>query len=136
LPGETHVGDQGLHFRRLRRKRPTVHAARHAGIEALLDRNLRASPSAILGKIPIAPEKRQSEFLGSRFEMAIAAGQIVSCGAFGGIFHVRSDMSVGLGDEVAPASHQAAVIVIWKRVNVRDGPGRGVSHGVLVGPGR
>jgi len=48
------------------------------------------------------PVNRQSEFLRARFEMAIAAGEIVAREACVPIGRVRSYVRIGHGQEVAP----------------------------------
>jgi hypothetical protein len=115
---------EGPHFRTVERQRATVHAARHAGVDPVLDRDLGAETGAVLRKQLDQPEDRQAEFLGAGFEMTVAAGEIVAGKPFGRIRHLRPDMGVGRGDQIAPAPHEAAMIVIGQRADFGHRPDR------------
>ena len=99
-----------------------VHAARHAGIDAFLQRDLRADARAIGGEILGESENRQSEFLHAGVEMAIAAGEVVARKALRGVGHVRPDMGISRGDEIAPVADQPAMRVVRQRVDLRNRP--------------
>jgi hypothetical protein len=108
-----------LHFRTVERQRAAVHAARHARVHPVLDRDFGAEAGAVLWKQLDQPKDRQAEFFRAGFEMTVAAGEIVAGKTFGWIRHLRSDMGVGRGDEVAPAPHEAAMSVIRQRADFR-----------------
>ena len=119
---ELDVSNQGLHFRRIGGHGAAVHAARHAGVHALLDRDLGARPRAVFGEFVIEAEDRQPEFFGPGLEVAIAASEIVAGIPLRRIADFRPDMGVGRRDEIAATPHQAAIIVVRQRANLGYGP--------------
>ncbi len=106
------IGDQRLHFGSACRQGATVHAAGHAGVEAILDRDLGPRTGAVARVFTEEAEERNAELLGTRLEMAIAAGEIVAGEALGAVRYLWTDVGVGRRDQVAPVAHQAAIGVI------------------------
>ena len=121
---EFDVGDESLHFGCIRRQGTAVHAARHAGIHAILDRNLGASPRAVVRKVAVEPKDRQTEFLRPGFEMTVAARQIVAGKALRRIGDLRTDMRVCRGDQIAATPHQSAIIIVRQRADLGHRPDR------------
>jgi hypothetical protein len=101
-----------------------IHAARHAGIHALLDRDLGTCPRAVTWKRVVEAEDRQPKSLRPGLEVAIATGQIIAGEALRRIADVRPDMSVGRGDEITATPHQAAVAIVGQSANFGHGPDR------------
>ena len=122
LREKLYVSDEGAHFGRAGRQGTPVHAARHAGIDAVGERNLRARTRAIGGKIFRKPEDRQAEFLHAGVEMAVAAGEIIAGIALGLVEDVGADMGVGRDEEIAPAPHELAMRVIGQRADIGNRP--------------
>ena len=116
------VSHHGLHLRTIERQRAAVHAARHARVNPVFDGDFGAEAGAVLRKQLDQPEDRQAEFLHASFKVTVAAGEIVAGKPFGWIRHLRSDMGVGRGDQVAPAPHEAAMIVIGQCADLRHCP--------------
>ena len=111
------IRHDGLHFRTVWRQRAAVHAARHARIHPVLDGDFGAEVRALYcGNSSNSPKigSSRKSLLRAGLEMTVAAGEIVAGKPFGRIRHLRSNMSVGGGDQVAPVRHQAAMIVIGR----------------------
>jgi hypothetical protein len=67
-------------------------------------------------------EQRQAELLGARLQMAIAAGEVIARVALCRIGHVRADIGIGGGDEVAAFAHLQAMRVARQGADLGHGP--------------
>ncbi len=82
-----------------------------------------SAPARAIGrKIFRESKERQAKFLHAGVEMAIAAGKIIARKALRGIGHVRTDMGIGRGDEIASAADEPAMRVIWQSADLRSRP--------------
>ena len=98
---EFDVGDEGPQLRRVGRQGATVQAAGHTGIDPIFDADLGARPRAVFWEVAIETEDRQAKSFCSSLKVTIAAGKIVAGIALCRIAHLRPDMRVSCGDEIA-----------------------------------
>ena len=96
----------------------------HARVHSIFDADLGAGPRAVFRKVAVETKDRQTESFCSGLKVTIAAGEIVAGVALCRIAHLRPDMRVGCGDEIAAAPHHPAVIAVRKRTDLGHGPDR------------
>src|SRR5205807_2235308 len=116
------VGDYRHHLRRIGRQWTSVHAPRHARIDAILDADLVSGTRIVLWKIAVEAEQGQSEFLGTGLKMTIAAGEIITGIALGLVRHIRTNMCVSGSDEVTALAYLKTMRVARQGTDFRHGP--------------
>src|SRR5215469_4525869 len=94
------VRNDRLHLGPIVRKWTAIHAAGHAGIDAILNADLAAGTGTILWKIVVEAGQRQSKFLRTGPEVAIAAGQVIACISFRCVGRIGPDIGVGRSDQI------------------------------------
>ena len=116
------VGDYRQHLRRIGRQWMSVHAPRHARIDAILDADLVSGTRTVLRKIAVEAEQGQSKFLSAGLKVAITAGKIIAGKALGLVRHIRTNIGVTGSDQVAAFADLKTMHVARQGTDFGHGP--------------
>jgi hypothetical protein len=88
-------------LRSVERQRLPVHASHHAAVDAARNGDFLAGACVVARVLCVQPEQGKPELFGPGFKVTVAARQIIAGVAMRDGGHLRSDMGIGRGDEIA-----------------------------------